>query len=188
MTEQTMEEQKITKDMLIGDAVQEYPHAAEVLLQNGVHCVGCGGAYMETIEQGLKGHGMSDEAVERIVVDLNAAIPESVGDPKDVSVTKPAVAKVKEFMAQQGVKPGSGLRIRVDAGGCSGFQYALLFDAPTSKDKVFDIEDVKIIMDEESFDHLKGIKIDFIEGLQGAGFKITNPNATNTCGCGDSFH
>lgn len=171
--------EKITKNMLIGDAVQEYPHAAELLLQNGVHCVGCGGAYMETIEQGLKGHGMSDEDVERIVTDLNKAIPESIGNPDDISVTKTALAKVKEFMAQQGIKSGSGLRIRVDMNN----QYAILFDAPTSKDKVFTIEDVRFILDEESFSQLKGLNIDFLEGVQGAGFKITNPNASNTCGC-----
>ena len=178
----------IDKDMLIGDAVRRFPHAAEVLLANGVHCVGCGGAYAETIEEGLMGHGLSGEEVERIVAELNDAIPEELGAGDELAVTRPALEKVKEFMGKQGVRPGSGLRVKVEAGGCSGFQYALLFDAPTAKDKVFDIDDVRFIMDEESYPQLKGLRIDYIDGLQGAGFKLTNPNASSTCGCGQSFH
>ncbi len=80
-----------------------------------------------------------------------------------------------------------GLRMKVVGGGCSGFQYELGFDEPRSGDKVFEHYGVKIFLDPRSTLYLAGSTLDYADGLMDSGFKITNPNAKSTCGCGESF-
>ncbi len=83
---------------------------------------------------------------------------------------------------------GSGLRVGVIGGGCSGMQYHLAFEpGPKAADAVLDIGGVPVFIDAESQEHLRGMTIDYVTGLHGAGFKFLNPNATRTCGCGTSF-
>lgn len=178
----------IHKDMTIGELVQKYPSCIEVLMNKGVHCIGCGAAFFETIEEGLKGHGMSDEQVEEVVKQLNEAIPEEVGgSDESVKITEKAVKKLKEILKEQ-KKEDYGLRIAVIPGGCSGFQYAFDFEKEEKEnDTVVEVDAVKFFVDNESMKKLKGAIIDYVETLQGAGFKISNPNATGTCGCGQSF-
>lgn len=82
---------------------------------------------------------------------------------------------------------GRRLRVLVETGGCSGFQYGMAFDDPKADDREFESEGVKILIDPASLVYLDGSSIDFDDGLHGKGFEIKNPNAQSTCGCGKSF-
>jgi iron-sulfur cluster assembly accessory protein len=104
-----------------------------------------------------------------------------------ITVTPLAAQKIKSIHASQAAPEGTGLRVRVVGGGCSGFQYQLTFDAPGSGDQVFDAEGVRVVVDPKSFLYLAGTEIDYIDGLTGAGFTLKNPNAKGGCGCGSSF-
>ncbi len=103
-----------------------------------------------------------------------------------VTVTAAAAAKLKDLMAKEGIED-QGLRVRVMGGGCSGYQYQLVFDTPREGDQVIEQEGVKVVIDPKSVLFLAGTEIDFQDGLMGAGFAIKNPNATGSCGCGQSF-
>lgn len=91
-------------------------------------------------------------------------------------------------MQQRSAKPGQLLRVLVESGGCSGFQYGMSFDLPKPDDTTFESEGVKFVLDPASLVYLDGSNIDFDDGLQGKGFEIKNPNAQSTCGCGKSFN
>jgi iron-sulfur cluster assembly protein len=101
-------------------------------------------------------------------------------------VTEKAAEKVKAAIAKEG-KSDSTLRLYVSGGGCSGFQYGLAFDKKNEGDHVIESNGVKIIVDQESAKYLDGSEIDYVESVMGEGFKVNNPNATETCGCGHSF-
>jgi iron-sulfur cluster assembly accessory protein len=104
-----------------------------------------------------------------------------------VQLTPTAVAKVKEIMAQQNPVP-AGLRVGVVGGGCSGFSYSMAFENGAGMmDKVFDIEGLKVYVDATSMMYLQGCLVDYVESMEGAGFKFENPNVKSTCGCGSSF-
>ena len=183
-----LKQQLITKDMTIGDVVAKYPACIEALQSAGVHCVGCHVSYHETLEQGFKGHGMSDEEVDMVIAKLNIAVEEGkLDDGKEFIVTNKAAEKLIEVLKENN-KEGSGLRVELVPGGCSGFQYGLeLDDSTTDLDLVFEDKGVKIIVSKENIQFLKGAKIDYVDSLQGGGFKISNPNAHDSCGCGQSF-
>ncbi|HUI84147.1 MAG TPA: iron-sulfur cluster assembly accessory protein [Candidatus Binatia bacterium] len=111
-----------------------------------------------------------------------------VTDVKPISFTNSAIAKVKEIMAQQNPVP-AGLRVGVVGGGCSGFSYSMSFENGAGMmDKTFDFEGLKVYVDATSLMYLKGVSIDYLETLEGAGFKFDNPNVKSTCGCGSSFN
>src|SRR6266540_6961683 len=104
-----------------------------------------------------------------------------------ITLTPSAVTKVKEIMGQQNPVP-AGLRVGVVGGGCSGFSYSMSFEnASGMMDKVFDMGDLKVFVDATSVMYLNGCIVDYIETLEGAGFKFENPNVKSTCGCGSSF-
>jgi len=104
-----------------------------------------------------------------------------------ISLTANAVTKVKEIMAQQNPVP-AGLRVGVVGGGCSGFSYSMQFDNGAGMmDKVFDMDGLKVYVDATSVMYLNGCVVDYVESLEGAGFKFENPNVKSTCGCGSSF-
>ena len=104
-----------------------------------------------------------------------------------VQLTEIAASKVKEIMAQQNPAP-SALRVAVVGGGCSGFSYHMAFDnQENSSDNVYQFDGVKLLVDQMSEMYLDGVQIDYIETLEGAGFKFNNPNVKSTCGCGSSF-
>jgi len=105
-----------------------------------------------------------------------------------VSLTDTAVARVKEVLAKEARPSGSGLRVSVLGGGCSGLQYSLGFaDAPSDDDHVQVFDGVPVFIDAASAEYLSGTVIDYVHGLHGAGFKFVNPKAERTCGCGSSF-
>jgi len=104
-----------------------------------------------------------------------------------VQLTEVAAGKVKEIMSQQNPAP-SVLRVAVVGGGCSGFSYHMAFDNQENpSDNVYEFDGVKLVVDQMSEMYLDGVQIDYIESLEGAGFKFNNPNVKSTCGCGSSF-
>ena len=180
--------QIITKEMTIGDVVAKYPAVIEPLQAAGVHCVGCHVSYSESLEDGFKGHGMTDEEVDMVIATLNKSVEEGkMDDGKEFIITNKAAEKLIEVLKENS-KEGSGLRVEIVPGGCSGFQYGLeLDDNTTDLDLVIEEKGVRIIMSKDNMQFLKGAKLDYVDGLQGAGFKISNPNAASSCGCGQSF-
>ena len=104
-----------------------------------------------------------------------------------INVTPVAANKVKEIMSQQSPAP-TALRVAVVGGGCSGFSYHMAFESQVNgSDNVYDFEGLKVLIDQMSEMYLDGVEIDYIETLEGAGFKFNNPNVKSTCGCGSSF-
>jgi len=107
--------------------------------------------------------------------------------PSPVSLSDAAAAKVASLLAQEG-NDALALRVAVRPGGCSGYSYEMFFDSEVADDDIVrEHGGVKVVVDPASAELLKGSTLDYIDGLQDAGFHISNPNATRTCGCGSSF-
>ena len=105
-----------------------------------------------------------------------------------ITLTDKGAEKVREFLSSQSaVVETAGLRVGVRGGGCSGFQYALAFDEQRQGDSVFQDKGIRLLVDTPSLPYVQGSTIDFVDGLQGAGFKVENPNVIAACGCGSSF-
>jgi iron-sulfur cluster assembly accessory protein len=105
----------------------------------------------------------------------------------DINVTELAASKITEILAEEN-KQESGLRVYVQGGGCSGFQYGLMIEeTPGVGDKVIESNGVRFFVDPISIRYLKGAQVDFVDNVAGGGFTIKNPNARSTCGCGHSF-
>lgn len=104
-----------------------------------------------------------------------------------IEITPVAVGKVKEIMGQQNPTP-TALRVAVVGGGCSGFQYHMAFEnSENGTDNAYEFGGLKVFVDQMSEMYLEGVTIDYVESLEGAGFKFNNPNVKSTCGCGSSF-
>lgn len=104
-----------------------------------------------------------------------------------VNLTETAVSKVREILDTQEPKP-AGLRISVVGGGCSGFSYSMAFEnAPGMLDKTYSYDGLKVFVDQASMLYLDGAEVDYVETLEGSGFKFNNPHVKSTCGCGSSF-
>jgi len=115
-----------------------------------------------------------------------APVPAAPEGP--VTLTPKAVQMIKITREQEGIEETFGLRVAVRGGGCSGFEYALDFEKePRDNDHVLDYDGLKVYVDSLSARYLDGTEIDYVLGMQGAGFKFNNPKATGTCGCGSSF-
>ena len=105
-----------------------------------------------------------------------------------VGMTERAVAELKRIVTDQKLPTGTALRVGVKGGGCSGFSYTLGFDDKiTPTDQVNEVDGVKVVCDPKSFLYLNDTIVDFEDSLMGRGFKFKNPNASKTCGCGESF-
>lgn len=192
---------QITKEMTIGEVVKNYPETIEVMMNYGLHCIGCNVSYDETLAQGTAGHGWNEARVTELLEEMNGAVEKEKnastmamnadgngsGAAQVLSVTNKAAGKIKELMGKQ---PDARKYLKLNAvpGGCNGFTYGMGFAGEsTQDDEVVEAEGVKFLVEKESLQLLKGIKIDYVDALQNAGFKITNPNAKSTCGCGQSF-
>ena len=104
-----------------------------------------------------------------------------------VQLTETAIGKVAEILNTQEPKP-AGLRISVVGGGCSGFSYSMAFEnSPGMLDKTYKYGDLQVFVDQASLLYLDGVEVDYVEGMEGSGFKFNNPNVKSTCGCGSSF-
>jgi iron-sulfur cluster assembly protein len=104
-----------------------------------------------------------------------------------VTLSDKAAEKVKELLNGQAPDEEAGLRVAVRGGGCSGFQYALAFDQRREGDQVFEHQEIRVLIDSQSLPFVDGSQVDYVDGLQGAGFAVNNPNVVAACGCGQSF-
>ena len=108
--------------------------------------------------------------------------------PDPVTLTESASSKVAQLLSEEDGGEELALRVAVKPGGCSGYSYEMFFDAELAEDDIVrEFGEVKVVVDPASAELLTGATLDYSDGLQGAGFHITNPNATRTCGCGSSF-
>ena len=136
-----------------------------------------------SIEEGTCGSGRASGPKAA----ATAAALSSPVTRKTISFAAARAEKVREIQAAENIEASYGLRLRVVGGGCSGFAYDLYFDQVTEMDRTFDSHGVKLVVDQMSLQYLAGTTVDYVEGLQGAGFKFGNPNVKSTCGCGSSF-
>lgn len=110
-----------------------------------------------------------------------------VGDERLVKVTASAAEKVRSLLTKQG-RPGGVLRVAVVGGGCSGLQYKMdLQDSPANRDILVESAGIKVVVDPKSALYVTGSELDYLDALQGGGFKVKNPNAATSCSCGESF-
>jgi iron-sulfur cluster assembly protein len=101
-----------------------------------------------------------------------------------VSLSDSAVSKIRQLVAE---KPDTGLRVKVVGGGCSGLQYRMEVDSARERDKIFERDGARLIVDKKSFLYLNGSELDYTEELMASGFRLVNPNVKRSCGCGESF-
>jgi iron-sulfur cluster assembly protein len=105
-----------------------------------------------------------------------------------INITEKAIARLADLKKEEGHPDSHNLRVAVEGGGCSGLMYDLRFDGEISeKDEIFEDKGLKILVDKKSLLYLLGTTLDFSDGLNGKGFQFINPNASRTCGCGESF-
>ncbi len=104
-----------------------------------------------------------------------------------ITLSDKAAGKIKELLGEQENGSEQALRVAVRGGGCSGFQYALAFDSPKEDDHRFENQGVAVVVDKTSMQFVFGSEVDWVDGLQGAGFSVNNPNVVAACGCGSSF-
>lgn len=179
----------ITLDMTIASIFEQFPSKSQRLAQAmtnaGLHCTSCSAATWETLEAGMLGHGMSKDHMERLVGELNDILSEEV-NLSTITLTPRAAEKFTQFAKDEGME-GAGLRFGDTAGGCGGFQYLLDFaEKADTDDEVFESSGMQIFIKKSALNRLIGCTIDYVDGLQGAGFKISNPNVKSSCGCGSS--
>ena len=184
-----MADEKITRDMTIEDVFKRFPNKGQKLAQEitnaGLHCVGCSASTWETIEAGMYGHGMSDEEIDGLIERLNAILAEKE-DLTTITITDRAAKKYLEILEEEG-KTGWGLRFGEKAAGCSGFEFFLDFsEKPKTGDTILESNGIQIHIHHKSADRLMGSVIDYVDGLHGAGFKVSNPHIKSSCGCGSS--
>lgn len=182
-------EQTITRTMTIEEVFKRFPSKSQKLAQEmtnaGLHCVGCSAATWETLEAGMYSHGMVDEEIEALLNKLNAILAEKE-DLTTITLTPRAAKKYLEILTEEG-KASWGLRFGERAAGCSGFEYFLDYSEKARPgDLVLESQGIQIHIHSKSADRLMGSVIDYVDGLNGAGFKITNPNVKASCGCGNS--
>lgn len=179
----------IHRHMTIEEILSLFPFKAQKLAQEitnaGLHCVGCHAATWETLEAGMLGHGMDEAAIDRLVTRLNALLAEKI-DLSTITITSRAAKKYLEILEEEG-KQGWGLRFEERMAGCSGFEYHLDYSEKASpNDQIFESQGIQIHIDKGMVNRLIGSEIDFIDGLHGSGFKVSNPNVRSSCGCGSS--
>ena len=180
---------KIHRQMTIEEILSEFPDKSQKLAQeitnSGLHCVGCSAATWETLEAGMLGHGFEEDEINALVDRLNSILQQKL-ELSSITLTKKAADKYKEILEEDG-KIGYGLRFADRPGGCSGFEYVLDYsEKATENDTVFSYHGVEVHVDKNCLSRLLGSEIDYIDGLNGSGFKISNPNAKGSCGCGKS--
>lgn len=191
-TKDNLLQEVIHRHMTIDQILSKFPYKAQRLSQEithaGLHCIGCHAATTETLEAGMYGHGMNDEAINRLVKRLNDLLQEPESDKETITLTPRAAKKFMEIADEDG-KQGWGLRFGDRMAGCSGFEYILDFsEKAEADDEVFESQGIQIHINKHSTKRLKGSVIDFRDGLQTSGFIVENRNAKSSCGCGSSHN
>jgi iron-sulfur cluster assembly protein len=181
--------QQVTRDLTISDIFTLFPSKSQRLGQEitnaGLHCVGCQAATWETLEAGMKGHGMADAQIDDLISRLNAIISEEE-DRTTITLTTAAAQKYLQILESEG-KQGWGVRFMEKAGGCGGYEYILDYSEKAGEDDVvYHSLGIEIHLKKSMEQRLLGSAIDYQEGLQGSGFKVINPNVKSACGCGNS--
>jgi iron-sulfur cluster assembly protein len=184
-----MEQNQITRTMAIEEIFAKFPDKSQKLAQEltntGLNCVGCQASTWETLETGMLKHGYAEEEIDELIVRLNQILAQK-SDPKTITMTKRAAEKLQQILESEG-KKGWGLRFGYQAGGCSGFEYLLDYSEKVEKgDQVFHSHGIEIHVFSDMVPRLIGSEIDYLDGLHGSGFKISNPQAKSSCGCGKS--
>lgn len=187
--EKTAPNQTIHREMTIEEILTQYPSKAQRLAQEltnaGLHCVGCQASTWETLEAGMRGHGMSEEFIEALIVRLNEILEEKE-DLTTITLTPRAAKKYIQILEEEG-KQGWGVRYYEKMAGCSGFEYVLDYsEKAEADDEIFVSEGVEIHVNRKLVKRLIGSTIDYVDSLQGSGFKISNPQVRSSCGCGTS--
>ena len=183
----------IHRQMTIDQILSMFPYKAQRLSQEitnaGLHCVGCHAATWETLEAGMLSHGLGEDAIERLVKRLNALLEEQAeSNSQTISITKRAAAKYLQILEEE-AKLGWGMRFGDKMAGCSGFEYTLDYsEKANADDEIFECHGLKIHVNKAMVKRLLGSEIDFVDGLHGSGFKISNPNVKASCGCGTSHN
>lgn len=185
------QEKKITRQMTIEEILGMFPYKAQRLSQEitnaGLHCVGCQAAVWETLESGMYSHGKTDSQIEELVYRLNALLEEEI-DLNSIRITPRGASKFLEILSEEG-KQGWGMRFAEEMAGCNGFEYVLDFsEKAEADDKIFESNGIEIHVKTAMLPRLLGSEIDYVEGLRGSGFKISNPNVRSSCGCGSSHN
>lgn len=188
-TEGAKTKKKIHPQMTIEEILSLFPHKAQRLSQEitnaGLHCVGCHAATWETLEAGMLGHGMGKDAIDRLTGRLNALLEEEI-DETTISITPRAAKKYLEILEEEG-KQGWGLRFTERMAGCNGFEYHLDYsEKALHDDEIFESLGIQIHINTGMLKRLLGSEIDYVDGLQGSGFKVSNPNVKSSCGCSKS--
>ncbi len=182
--------QSVSPDMTIEEIFSTFPHKSQALAQEmqnfGLHCVGCHAATWETLEAGVLGHGRTHEELASLVDKLNAILNETTSNPQSIEMSEFAAQKYMEILDKEN-KQGWGIRFAEKPSGCNGFEYVLDFSKePNADDEIVYSHGIEIHIHKDSLPRLLGSYIDYIDGLQGAGFKISNPNVRSSCSCGSS--
>ena len=183
------EEQTIDRQMTISDIISKFPsksqRIAQAMTNAGLHCTSCSAATWETLEAGMLGHGMAETEIERLVAELNQILAEKVNF-ETITVTPLAAEKFNLFAKQEGFEK-TCLRFGDMAGGCGGFQYLLDFcEKPEEDDVTYEASGITVCVKKNIVGRLLGSVIDYVDGLNGSGFKISNPQVKSSCGCGTS--
>lgn len=181
----------INKQMTIENILGMFPYKAQRLSQEitnaGLHCVGCHAAVWETLEGGMLSHGKTHEQIDELVNRLNALLQEKI-DLNSIEITSRGASKFLEILADEG-KQGWGMRFSEEMAGCNGFEYVLDFSEKSdADDQVFNSNGIEIHVKKGMVPRLLGSEIDYVEGLRGSGFEISNPNVSSSCGCGSSHN
>jgi len=167
--------QKVTGGMLVGDIVKRYPETMEVMTSYGLHCVGCHVSQFESLEDGCRGHGMTEEVCKELIAAINKAIAEADAQGNVINLTNNAAKKIRELMERQG-SPNAAIRIEVITG-VAAPAYSLGFDSDPAKsgDKAIEDKGVRLYYKASDEPAVNGIKIEYIETPGGSGFRIAPP-------------
>lgn len=190
--QKNMDEGPIKATMTVGDVIQMVPESIPIMLNYGLHCVGCNAATWETLEQGAMGHGMAQDVFDKMLGEINDLAKkeaEKLEEPVEQTITvSEAAAKKATAMAESAGRANVILRVSVVPGGCAGFKYDMDFvDAPDADDFIIEAHGIKTVLNKSSMEAIAGSTLDYVETLKESGFKITNKKFTQSCACGDSF-
>lgn len=187
----------VTKDMIIADVAAKYPASVQVMLSHGLHCIGCHANTEDTIEAGALSHGIPPQEIDAMVTEINEALAAEPSrthpdfnanfSKENVIITERAAKKVVSMMEAEQAS-GKAFRVQVVPGGCSGMSYHFDFDDKETADDIISVQHgLKVFVDKNSLGFVGGATIDYVETLKESGFKISNPKAKSSCGCGSSF-